>query len=248
MVAERVLALEADANGAWPAREVVTGAGWEARWSGGAHRRINSATILAGADIATAIDAIVAFYRDRGAPPIVKVTAAAAHPGIDDLLQNRGWQHDTLTQVRTATTAEVAPDPRVDLDLDRSTWLAAFAAASGRDDSHLRGLEQILDRIPEPWPAAIRIDGEITAVGLGVPLAERLGIFDVATRPQDRGRGLAAGIVRSLMARAADRGIPEAFLQVGDTNRSAVHLYARIGFTEEYRYWYRLGPSGTGPR
>lgn len=238
-----MLDLERDANRAWPAREVVEGPGWVARWSDGVHRRINSATIFADADPVTAVETITAFYRDRGVPPTVKVPANVAHPAIDRLLQQRGWLHQAVTQVQAAPTAGAAPDPATDLELERDRWLTAFAVASGHDATHVAALERILDRIPQAWYAALPVGGEIAAVGLGVPLETRVGIFDVVTRPQDRGRGLASAIVRSLMARAADRDIPEAFLQVGDTNRSAIHLYARIGFTEQYRYWYRQDPT-----
>lgn len=236
-----VRTLEDDGNRAWPAAEVEVGPGWELRWSDGLHRRINSATIHTEADPRAAIAAVTAFYAARTAPPIVKITAAASHPAIDRLLADVGWAREIDTQVRTAPTAAAAPDPDTGLDTPRDRWLAAYADAAGHEPDPR--FAAIVDRIADPWFAAIEVDGEPGAVGLGVPVGGRMGIFAMVTRPRHRGKGLASAIVRTLMARAADRGIPEAFLQVFDTNRSAIHLYARLGFVEQYRYWYRQGPA-----
>lgn len=240
---DQVRSLEADGNAAWPAREVVTGPGWELRWSDGFHRRINSATVEPEADPHAAIAAVEAFYRERGGVPIVKITAEASHPAIDRILAGRGWVREVDTQVQTAATATAAPDPGTMLDLPRDTWLEAYHAASGYDDDRADRFAAIVDRITDPWFAASTVGGRVAAVGLGVPAGARMGIFAMATHPEHRRRGLAGSIVRTLMARAADREIPEAFLQVFDTNRSAIHLYARLGFVEQYRYWYRQEPA-----
>lgn len=54
-------------------------------------------------------------------------------------------------------------------------------------------------------------------------------ISAVCTAPEHRGRGLAAGLVRTLVAHVHDRG-ERAFLQVADTNDAAIRVYDRLGF------------------
>jgi len=37
------------------------------------------------------------------------------------------------------------------------------------------------------------------------------------------------------------KGAKIAYLQVDEPNRNAIALYSKIGFHEEYQYWYRVG-------
>lgn len=55
-------------------------------------------------------------------------------------------------------------------------------------------------------------------------------ISAVCTDPEYRGRGLAASVVRHLVALTAAQG-DTAFLHVAETNTSAIALYERLGFT-----------------
>ncbi len=43
-----------------------------------------------------------------------------------------------------------------------------------------------------------------------------------------------------MMARAALQGVMTAYLQVVITNGPAIALYRSLGFTEAYRYTYRI--------
>ena len=241
--AGEVLSLEADANRAWPAREVVSGSHWELRWSDGLHRRTCSATVYDGADLDKAVGTVAAFYRDRNAPAIVKVTHEASPVGLDPFLADRGWAHDATTQVRTRPIGSFAAESWIDLGTPHDAWLAAFTTASGYDADQTRILAALLDRIDVPMArASASVDDAIAAVGLGVLVDRRIGIFEMVTFPRHRGKGLAGGILRSLLAWGGDQGAEEAFLQVFANNRAAIHLYARTGFVERYRYWYRVRP------
>ena len=241
--AAEVLSLEADANLAWPAREVVTGPHWELRWGDGLHRRTDSATIYPGAKLDEAMAAVERFYRERHAPAIVKLTREASPPGLDALLADRGWHQQAPTQVRTRPIGEPEADPSIDLQAPREPWLDAFTAASGYDTGQTERLTALLGRIDRPMAHAAATIGEaIAAVGLGVLVGDRIGIFEMVTFPHHRGKGLAGAILRSLLAWGREHGAGEAFLQVFADNRTAIHLYARTGFSERYRYWYRVSP------
>jgi GNAT superfamily N-acetyltransferase len=236
-----VLSLEADSNRAWPAREVIEGPHWEIRLSDGLHRRTNSATILPGPTVDDAVDVVEGFYTDRGAVPIVKLTREASPAGLDAVLADRGWVREATTQVRTAPIGEVAADPSIELATPRDAWFDAFTSASEYDDGQAAALSAILDRIDDPAAFASASVGEtIAAVGLGVLTGDRIGIFEMVTVPAHRGKGLAGAIVRSLVAWGGGNGAGEAFLQVLADNRAAIHLYSRTGFSERYRYWYRV--------
>jgi ribosomal protein S18 acetylase RimI-like enzyme len=50
-------------------------------------------------------------------------------------------------------------------------------------------------------------------------------------------------MVRALLA-SARATAPTAYLQVEETNAAALAMYARLGFTEAYRYCHRTAPDG----
>jgi ribosomal protein S18 acetylase RimI-like enzyme len=57
-----------------------------------------------------------------------------------------------------------------------------------------------------------------------------------------RRRGLATAVTAALAAWGAGRGATSCLLQVAADNAPALALYARLGFTEHHRYWYRSAP------
>ena len=67
-----------------------------------------------------------------------------------------------------------------------------------------------------------------------------MGLFEVGTVPAQRRRGLATAVVEDLLAWGAGQGAERAYLQVMEANSPARALYARLGFQEAYRYWYRV--------
>ena len=91
--------LEEISGRAWPPREQASGAGWEARFSDGMHRRVNSATVWPDApDVGAVVASIEAWFGERRHPPIFKMTGASA-PGLDDLLARRGYRVEATTLV-----------------------------------------------------------------------------------------------------------------------------------------------------
>jgi ribosomal protein S18 acetylase RimI-like enzyme len=68
-----------------------------------------------------------------------------------------------------------------------------------------------------------------------------VGLFEIGTLPSRRRRGLATAVVERLLAWGERQGARAAYLQVMGVNAPARALYARLGFTEAYRYWYRVG-------
>ena len=75
-----------------------------------------------------------------------------------------------------------------------------------------------------------------------------VGLFDVATAPAARRRGVARRVTAALLAWGAAEGARTAYLQVAEENAAARALYAGLGFRPAYRYVYAVAPPDAGPQ
>lgn len=107
----------------------------------------------------------------------------------------------------------VSPDP----------WSAGLFA------DELRG-----DRNDRQWQVAT-IDDAIVGFGGLMLVADEAHIMNLAVAPDRQRRGIAARLVAELLTVAGDRGSIAATLEVRDSNRPALALYRRFGFTEAGR-------------
>ncbi len=85
------------------------------------------------------------------------------------------------------------------------------------------------------------LDGQPVAGGTVLMQAEVAGIYDVATDPAARGRGIGSAITAALMQMGWERGCQYATLQPSD---DSYRMYQRLGFVERFsedNYAWRLG-------
>jgi N-acetylglutamate synthase len=245
--------IERLAANAWPAANVQLLDGWLLRHTPGiARRRSNSALPPSGEALAgrgEILNEVERFYADRGQPAVVQVSPAELHGRLDRRLAARGYRRQAPTVVLATPIDRVPSAPPADPGLAVSVagtatpgWLAAWAAIEGRPDAAATRL--VLARIGPPagFLAATR-DGEVVGVGLVVVERGWAGLFCMATRPEDRRRGVASAVARRAAGWAAGRGARQLYLQVEEDNQPALRLYGRLGFRPSHRYHYRVTPA-----
>lgn len=219
-----------------------------------------------------AIDMACAWCMANDIAPCFRVSeGCVAPPDLEAALERAGFAPDTDTRVMTlplpgqAREAGAEPGPMdrtnaqraalagsrfarpasVELHAAPSEAFWAPLRDSARDNTDYAERRGIVERIAEPCAFALaRLDERPAAIGLGVAVDGRAGVFLMRTAPWARRRGLARDILRSLLGWGAENGAGTAFLQVETDNDPAVRLYANEGFTTLYRYRYwRLRPS-----
>ncbi len=240
--------LEAIAARAWRAREQSAVGGWRLYASEGYSGRINACWPLGPPDRPAdeAIAATEAWYAARGLKPIFKVVDAAAEPpGLIDRLAERGYRPRTETLMMTGPVrGEAHGAARVSSDLD-ADFEAVFVAAGSGDPMDARERLGALGRIVPPRGfARIDIEGRPAAIGACAVEDDWVGVFAMRTDPDFRRRGLARGVLSSLLAFARGAGAGQAYLQVEADNAPAISLYRAAGFEEAYRYGYWDRPQG----
>ena len=248
--------LEAVARSAWPARSERDYDGWLLCLGGGRTRRTNSVQpVTAGRlPLDEKIAHCEAYYRDAGARPVFKLTAAAEPADLEGALAGRGYRLSDPTSVQCVELASLDGVLRAAVGQEAlriepgltAGWLADCARLSGMDDGGAHALAEVLERISlhaEPCAFASQAGAEETiAQGLGVVRGEYLYLAQVVTAADVSQRGHAQGVVLQLCDWARGVGATRALLQVVAANAAAMALYLGLGFEEAYRYWYREGP------
>ncbi|MBC7237208.1 MAG: GNAT family N-acetyltransferase [Chloroflexi bacterium] len=242
--------IEEAALNAWPALQQMLYDGWLLRFAEGFTKRANSVTPLYDAHIE--LWQKIAFcegcYRERGLPPIFRLTPFAQPGNLDRALAERGYalRDPTWTLWLDLSTWRGPPSSMTPYEERLEPWLALYARFSGVGTdgaawAQQRVHGQLLSMIPGRRLLASVADGECTVgCGLGVLQDDLFGLFDIIIDPARRCRGHGTRLVAGMLSWAARQGARLAYLQVTEANTAAQRLYRRLGFAALYRYWYRI--------
>jgi ribosomal protein S18 acetylase RimI-like enzyme len=236
--------IEEAALRAWPAAQQLLFDGWVARLSDGYTKRANSASLLyptSDAASETTVARIEQLYRSQPLPVIFRLLSFTTPLDFDRLLADRGYREADATLVMTlelSSTLELDPAVR---ELDVEQGIEAHARMNNLSEAILPGHRRILERIPSGLSFVGLFDNhELVACGLSVTDGDLAGLFDIVTDPALRRKGYGVRLVRGMLSQAAAQGASTAYLQVVMTNSPAIALYESLGFSEAYRYAYRI--------
>lgn len=241
---DEVRRLERLAFRGWPALESQDVQGWHLRFSGGYTKRANSINAL-DPTASPDIEAVEAPVRERGRPPVWRLTPLAP-AGMSELLKARSYTPIERSLLQRCPLHDgFRPDPAVDIASSPSgAWIEAFAAHSPVKPEHRETMQNMLHAIAQPAGFAfVQHEGRPMAMAIGAVDGDHMGLFDVLVMPEARRQGLARRVTESLYAWAWERGARFAYLQVVATNAAAMPLYAAQGFRTVYEYEYLVPPS-----
>ncbi|GIH90484.1 GNAT family N-acetyltransferase [Planobispora siamensis] len=232
---------------AWPATGRVQAGSWTLRTADGVTKRANSVLPLGEReDLEAAVGEAERFYAGRGLPCVFSVGMGAT-PGLDALLEARGYRVADPTLIMTRPLAPAVPDGEPAVPGGESSagvtlatapdrrWLDVWWSVDGRYGEGVEKAERILTGVPAVYAS---LDGE--AVGRGVPQGGWLGVYCMATLPHARGRGHGRRLLNALLSHGREQGADRAYLVVVESNTVARSLYERLGFTVSGRYHYRV--------
>lgn len=188
---------------------------------------------------------ILARYEARGFIPAFRLPDLPAFGAFQTALAQRGFGREqaTLTQIAPIPALlDTDPDPTATLgDTPDAAWMAMFLG-EGLDPVDGASRARSLSRATGTRYASLRENGHTLACGAASFGQGWLGVHGMRTAAAQRGRGLAARVLRAMAREAAQRGIPQAFLQVDASNAPALALYQRLGFSTAWPYAYWRQP------
>ena len=257
-LATSVAELERIAALGWLGLENAQVGGWLLRAAGGFTGRANSALPVGdpGLPLPEAVDAVAAWYAERGLPPRFQVPLPHADE-VDAELAGRGWPGGDGALVLVADlepllarpAAARPPSPagevvRIDLRPD-AAWLGAYHYRGRQLPAHAR---EVVERGARLGFASVRAaDGSVLAIARGSLDEGWLGVTAVEVEPSARRRGLAGVVLRELAGWAVGLGGVCCYLQVSPANAPALALYRAAGFVDHHWYQYR-SPGGLPER
>ncbi|MBI3368860.1 MAG: GNAT family N-acetyltransferase [Burkholderiales bacterium] len=221
--------------------------GWLVRFSPGKAKRARCINAVADGrtPLDTRLDASIAVLRGAGLPVFVRMTPFSRPAGLDRVLEQRGFHRIDDTRVMVCTELPAAPRLAPELVLESSSH-AQFAELVGElrgsPIGHRLAHAERLALSPVPyqgWVLRRRDDGATVACGQFACEGDLVGLYDVFTVTEQRGRGLAQRLCAAMLAQARSGGARVAYLQVDSTNDPARAAYRRLGFADGYAYHYR---------
>jgi ribosomal protein S18 acetylase RimI-like enzyme len=231
---------------AWAALQTLLYDGWVIRFSNGYTKRANSVNPLypSRMDLEEKLRFCESLYREKGVPVVFKLTTAIYPRDLDEKLEERGYQKDSPTSVQSVDLESLHFQRTSEIKIQESLsneWLDSFCAMSAISVQHRETLRKILNNIiPRHCFVSLTSGGRVVACGLGVLQSGYIGLFDIVTDPGFRRRGNGQQVVHSIMAWGKENGAKTVYLQVMLNNPPALRLYAKLGYTEQYQYWYRV--------
>ncbi|WP_068310528.1 GNAT family N-acetyltransferase [Polycladidibacter hongkongensis] len=248
----RVLRLEQANLTAFPSARMQFDRSWITRLTpGNPSRRLNSLNVYERQDKEDAEQRLMqvrARFVRAGVPLCVRWTPLMpkeVEALAEELCPKRVDETIVLERDIWAVGEPDLPDGYRVEQLALPAWIKAFAHVGGtRADvvrpEALHSLEAALGAVAGELLclAVVNGQGAIQAVLVGIVDDDCLGLFDVATHPDARRKGLARALVVDVQRRGAELGARSAWLQVVASNAPAWELYTALGYKEAYRYHY----------
>lgn len=242
--------LEEFSLNALPALHTLHYDGWVLRFSNGYPRRANSIQLLYPSllPLDEKIDYCESQYTARGIKTVYKMTPAAPD-GLDAALRARGYVQDAESSVRTLDLAGFAPVPPPDAEVlveprMSDGWAEDFARLNDEEPVRAGIIRLLLERLSiESAFVRLRVGGETVALGRGALDNGWVGFYEIATAPAFRQQGWGTHLMQTIIGWGIEHGAQQAYLQVMTRNAPALRLYSKLGFHEQYRYWYLQTPA-----
>jgi N-acetylglutamate synthase len=241
-----ITAIEERSLNAWPSLQTMLYDGWVIRFADGYTKRANSVNPLyfSSIDIAEKIHFCEKVYQQKNLPVVFKMTSSAYPADLDEKLHTNGYRIDSPTSVQAVDlgAANLQGTSQAELQDDLpDAWLENFCRMSAVPAMHTKTLQKILINIvPRRCFVSVKSNDRIIACGLGVLQTGYVGLFDIVTDKEFRNRGYGQQIVKSILDWGKQNNARVGYLQVMLNNGPALNLYSKIGFIEQYQYWYRI--------
>lgn len=239
--------IESAALTTWPALQTAYDGLWLWRGSRGFTKRANSIHCLDPSDGADA-DRRLAHMAElsilHGLPPIFRVTPQTAPEAIA-AIDRQGWARldESVVLARPMPDSDFEVTAKaVFTDAHAPEWYGVSAHFGGYDADTTDALATMMALMACESCGVLITEEDDTPVATAL-VAVSGGVamfFNVIVNEALRGKGYGRAAMAAGLNAAREAGATHAALQVEAANSVALRLYESLGFTEAYRYHYRV--------
>ncbi|MFC5403421.1 GNAT family N-acetyltransferase [Cohnella soli] len=233
----------------WPALTTLLCDGWVLRLAEGYTKRANSVSALYGTTFDTndKIAHCESVYATHRLPATFKITPFVHPANLDDILAARGYSLVDQTSVQTLELANIR-EPQIRsvriVEAVDSEWLDDYCRLNQIKSEVRVTMERMISLISTPIAFISFYErDQVVAVGFGVVEREYIGLYDIVTDAGSRNRGFGEQMILNLLEWGKKNGAKYSYLAVVADNAPAMRLYSKLGYSEAYRYWYRIMPN-----
>jgi GNAT superfamily N-acetyltransferase len=225
--------------------------GWLVRFSPGKAQRARCINAVAQGRLPLdqRLSICQTLYRQTGLPMVLRMTPFSQPAGLDAALADRGYA--SLDDTRVMICPAIPHFHGSDFPSGYHVSVVSVEAYAhivgmfrGTAAEAIQAHGQRLLSSPVAYQGYVLRDSEgaLLACAQFAVEDQMVGLYDVFTAPDARGKGLSRRLCAFLLQQAALRGARVGYLQVDAANHPARAVYARLGFADAYSYHYRSPP------
>ena len=220
--------------------------GWVLRFADGYTKRANSVSPLFTSTLPLhqKIAACEDTYTKQGLPTIFKLTPFSVPAELDAELNRRGYHVVEPSMVLTLSLSGLPPTPKETTATIRplsENWIQRFSGLVQLEEKHQQTMARMLSGIVAKAGYLLLYQGDtVVGCGLGIVEGDYIGLYDIVIDSNLRNRGLGEQLLLHLLHWGREHGASRSYLAVVQANAPALRLYAKLGYTEAYQYWYRV--------
>ncbi|MBH1941158.1 GNAT family N-acetyltransferase [Mobilitalea sibirica] len=233
---------------AWPALQSYLYDGWVIRLADGYTKRSNSVSPIYNGymELLDKVEFCEHIYTMSHQPAIFKIFPSYHTQELDDILIQRGYSIEDITSVRVLDLSNYqGKKPKNIIYQTRldQRWMDGFLECSNKSDEEKVISHKLHQNIlGDVIFVSKMVEGKIVGCGYGAFQRGVVGIYDIVVDKEYRNQGLGKDILDGILSYATQKKITLAYLAVVVGNTPAEKLYEKLGFMEQYRYWYRVSP------
>ncbi|MFD0620504.1 GNAT family N-acetyltransferase [Paenibacillus sp. GCM10027629] len=220
--------------------------GWVLRFADGYTKRANSINPIhySTYDLNNKIEECEKIYSANNLPTTYKITPFVHPINLDGSLEGKGYSVIDTTSVQTLKLDNIIEPELTSVRIYENItadWLENFCRLNNVKDKDKHVMERMLSNIKtKKGFVSLYYEEKVIACGLGVIEREYIGLYDIVTDINFRNRGFGEQMILNLLKWGKENGARYSYLAVVANNAPALRLYSKIGYSEIYKYWYRV--------
>lgn len=247
--------LEEMSLNAWPALQTVLRGGWLLRFTEGYTKRSNCVVPLYDNnndhdDVLLKINYCEQMYTGQQLDTVFKITSFGMPKQLDEMLDSLGYAIVDPVYMKTVAI-DAVKEPAEELVCRMNpqvseTWMKDYTGMIELSDRQREIAMRLLSSRPlQKCFVTLYDEDKPVACGIGIVEHGYIGLYDIVTDSGYRNRGIGEQLVLHLLQWGKQNGAETGYLLVVQDNVPANRLYDKIGFKEQYQYWYRVKSSKT---